>query len=246
MPRQLSIEDLNKIVGNRYHFFKVISFDHEEKSKEGAHYYYNCLCDCGNTFITHRRLIFKSNVKSCGCYALISSSINGKKRKKYNKYDLSGEYGIGYDSRGNKFYFDLEDYDKIKDVCWNKDLNGYMNGRKNATQVKIHRLIMNPSEDKVVDHINHNEADNRKVNLRVCTKQQNSMNRNIKGISYRKDSNKYRARIQKNGNKISIGSYDTIELAIDARKKAENKYFKEYGYHNSIEGSMSCQLGLNV
>ena len=37
--------------------------------------------------------------------------------KKYNTYDLSGEYGIGYTSKGEEFYFDLDDYDKIKDYC---------------------------------------------------------------------------------------------------------------------------------
>ena len=42
---------------------------------------------------------------------------------KTNKYDLSGEYGIGYDSNGQKFYFDLEDYDKIKNYCWYEDCN---------------------------------------------------------------------------------------------------------------------------
>ncbi|WP_368488451.1 hypothetical protein [Clostridium sp. BJN0013] len=37
---------------------------------------------------------------------------------KYNTYDLTGEYGIGYDAKGNIFYFDLEDYDRIKDFYW--------------------------------------------------------------------------------------------------------------------------------
>lgn len=33
--------------------------------------------------------------------------------KIFNKYDLSGEYGIGYTSKGEEFYFDLEDYKKM-------------------------------------------------------------------------------------------------------------------------------------
>ena len=35
-----------------------------------------------------------------------------------NVYDLSGEYGIGYTLKGEPFWFDLEDYDLIKDYCW--------------------------------------------------------------------------------------------------------------------------------
>ena len=45
-------------------------------------------------------------------------NIEVKKIKKYNTYDLSGEYGIGYTTKGEKFLFDLEDYEKIKDYCW--------------------------------------------------------------------------------------------------------------------------------
>ena len=38
---------------------------------------------------------------------------------KYNKYDLSGCFGIGYASNNDDlFYFDLEDYNKIKNTCW--------------------------------------------------------------------------------------------------------------------------------
>ena len=36
-----------------------------------------------------------------------------------NKYDLSGEYGIGWThNTEHEFYFDLEDYDIIKYYCW--------------------------------------------------------------------------------------------------------------------------------
>lgn len=44
--------------------------------------------------------------------------------KKYNKYltdleDEHGLYGIGYCSNsGTEFYFDMQDYDVIKDYCW--------------------------------------------------------------------------------------------------------------------------------
>ena len=38
--------------------------------------------------------------------------------RKENIYDLSGEFGIGYcTNTGSPFYFDLEDYNKIKNYC---------------------------------------------------------------------------------------------------------------------------------
>lgn len=47
--------------------------------------------------------------------------------KKYNRYDLNlkdehGLYGVGYCfNTGHEFYFDMDDYDKIKDYCWSED-----------------------------------------------------------------------------------------------------------------------------
>ena len=49
-----------------------------------------------------------------------------ERSRKYNTYDLSGDYGIGYTEEGNEFSFDLEDYDKIKNYYWNIDNKGYI------------------------------------------------------------------------------------------------------------------------
>lgn len=76
-----------------------------------------CQCDCGNQKIILGTSLRHGRTKSCGCFDKETSAIQGKLNKKYNTYDLSGEYGIGYTSKGEEFYFDLEDYDKIKDYC---------------------------------------------------------------------------------------------------------------------------------
>jgi len=41
----------------------------------------------------------------------------------------------------------------------------------------MHRVIMSPPIDKVIDHINHNGLDNRKINLRICSNRENLLNR---------------------------------------------------------------------
>ena len=68
-----------------------------------------CQCDCGNTHITISHNLTHGLCQSCGC---LQQEINQQRR--CNTYDLSGTYGIGYTSKGDEFYFDLEDYDKIK------------------------------------------------------------------------------------------------------------------------------------
>lgn len=61
-----------------------------------------------------------------------------------------------------------------------------------------------------------------------------SINKNnttgVRGVSYRKDRNKYRAYIKFQKKNISLGNYDTLEEAAKARRKAEEEYF-----HKTIE-----------
>ena len=65
-----------------------------------------------------------------------------------------------------------------------------------------------------VDHINNNSLDNRIVNLRILTHQQNCFNRkNARGAYFRKDSNCWTAEIKINGKKISKSGFETEELA---------------------------------
>lgn len=205
-----------------------------------------CRCDCGNEIVAFGTNLKSGKTKSCGC---ISKELVSKRRKKYNKYNLLNEYGIGYASNTNKpFYFDLEDYKKIKDYCWYEDKSGYILTNINNGTIKsvisLHRFVMGCThgDGLYVDHINHDKLNCRKYNLRIVTNQQNSMNAckrydntsGVTGVTFVKNRNKWNAQIMFNYKMINLGYFDTFEEAVKTRKEAEEKYFGEYSYDNSI------------
>lgn len=80
-----------------------------------------------------------------------------------NKYEINGDYVIGYTSRhNNEFYFDLEDFDKIKQYYWIMDSKGNIICKDIKPRLSMHKLIMG---DGIYYHKNDNKSDNRKSNL---------------------------------------------------------------------------------
>jgi hypothetical protein len=196
-----------------------------------------CECECGNPDLILARGsdMLSEKVLSCGCLQKENARIAGKKNKKYNKYDLSGEYGIGWTSKGEEFYFDLEDYDKIKDYCWYKytHKSGYSQLRTSDGTV-MHQLV---SGKKYQDHINRNAFDNRKSNLRDASRSQNNMNRgtnknNKSGITgvykHSKDKNCWCSCIRINGKQTHLYYGTSFEEAVKARLQAEKEYYGEF------------------
>lgn len=205
---------------------------------------YLCICDCGNEKIANYTSISSGHTQSCGCLHKEACAIANKRRinKSFtqNKYELNKySYGIGYLDDNTGFYFDKEDYTKIKDIKWKLDKDGYLVKTTQKTTLIMHRIIMNAQKGDIVDHINGNKLDNRKENLRIVTAQQNAMNRGLGthnksgkvGVSYNNAMNKWVASIKTNGKSIHLGYYTEINDAIKARVEAEEKYFKEYRRH---------------
>jgi hypothetical protein len=83
-------------------------------------------------------------------------------------------------SQGKVALVDDEDFELVSKYKWNLTINGkakYGQTKINGKNVRIHRLVMNAKAGQIVDHVNGNGLDNRKSNLRFCTKSQNSANR---------------------------------------------------------------------
>jgi len=235
------ISKASNFIGMKFNKLTVI--ERVENNKRGESQWL-CKCDCEqeNEVIVIGNHLKSGNTKSCGCLQKEKAIKLGKSKKKYNTYDLSGEYGIGYTFKNQIFYFDLEDYNRIKDSCWSMDSNGYIitNIKSNNIfqTVRMHRLVMNCPKDMDVDHIFHNEYDNRKEFLRIVTESQNEMNQKINitnttgvtGVSLIEKNGRWRARIRVNNKDIHLGYFIDFEDAVKARKEGEEKYFGEYAF----------------
>jgi hypothetical protein len=87
-----------------------------------------------------------------------------------------------------------------------------------------------------VDHINGNGHDNRVSNIREADHRQNSMNRKVSrssttgitGVQQARRGKPWQAKIMVEGKRIWLGSFDTQEEAIAARRHGEEKYFGSY------------------
>ncbi len=156
-------------------------------------------------------------------------------------------------SKNLEAIIDDEDLERVSAHKWSASLCGnkhyavrsnMVNGKR-KTQY-LHRFILNVTNEYNVDHININPLDNRKENLRLCTKAEN--NRNMKKKSTGKNKykgvvfddsckNKWSARIRINGKIQCIGRYETeIEAAMAYNEQAKIHY-KEFCNLNVIEDS---------
>lgn len=196
--------------------------------KSGRHYarwLCECSCEDHNQAIVHGNSLYNGLSKSCGC-------LRNQKIKescfKGNKFDISGEYGILFETNtGKEVQFDLINANKILIYTWFEDNDGYPTAKINGENVRMHVFL----GYKWHDHKDRNKKNNRVSNLRYCTHQENVINRTKKDgcsskyIGVWKDKNKWRAHITIDGCVKSIGRYNTEEEALINRLKAELKYF---------------------
>jgi predicted phosphoadenosine phosphosulfate sulfurtransferase len=122
---------------------------------------------------------------------------------------------------------------------------GLSNNNKNKF-FKIHRIlalafIPNPNNLPTIDHIDINKQNNNLKNLRWASQTKQNINRNLQkknttgyiGVRYDTSKNRYEAiwrenKIQhsKSFSILKYGEDEALRLAIEYRKKMENKHYK--------------------
>jgi len=122
-------------------------------------------------------------------------------------------------------------------------VNGYICVNLVCERYYAHRLAffyMTGRWPKEVDHINHDKTDNRWINLREASSQENSKNvpisiRNksgVVGVTFAESSSKWFACCRADGKTKYLGIFSDKFEAICARMSANNKY----GFHPNHGG----------
>jgi hypothetical protein len=141
---------------------------------------------------------------------------------------------------------DDEDFDELNQYKWfahKKRNNKYysirtvwMKMEKTKKTIRMHRVIMNCSDDKIVDHKDGNGLNNQRENLRICTNLQNQGNRKlnknntsgIRGVYLRKDDKKWEANIRINNKTKHLGIFTDKLEAKNVYTKAAKEHFGEF------------------
>jgi hypothetical protein len=107
----------------------------------------------------------------------------------------------------------------------------------------LHRVIVNAPRGMQVDHINRNTLDNRRENLRICTKREQAFNKrkrcdglgsSFKGVYKARKSDRWTARIRFDGKAQWLGTYDTEIEAAAAYNVAAKSFHGEFAFLNDL------------
>jgi hypothetical protein len=163
-------------------------------------------------------------------------TISGIGNCDYISVSLLGEHSKDVNGSPLQMLISIEDLASILEHNWYIGRSGYpiaYIGSRKGTSV-YHYLMGSYGPDYPIDHINRNKLDNRRSNLRVCTRQENNYNRSLaknskykyKGIRQEKDGS-WTAYCTKDGETNEVeGFIDDVTAAKTYDAIAEALYGK--------------------
>lgn len=200
------------------------------------------------------RITIDGNRKSLGYFDKLNDAILELEKAKIEKEEnernrLSTIPKIICFNENGYCFFKVKNFDVIVDeelyydiikYNWRIDKHKYCSTTINGKIIKLHRYIMNYNGNDYIDHINTNQLDNRKINLRVATPKQNAMNTSSRkgsssqyvGVSYYKSRNQWRATIFIDNKQKHVAYCKTEIEAAEKRDIATKKYYNNFGNLN--------------
>lgn len=133
-------------------------------------------------------------------------------------YTYNPETGKVYSRFGKELISKINNYNTILLYKDNKKYQLY--------QHQFAWYYVNKEIVDCIDHINQNKSDNRIINLRSVTNQQNSFNTKAKGYYWNKRDKKWITQIYLNNKPIFRAYYNTEEEAKQSYLQAKKEYHK--------------------
>jgi hypothetical protein len=139
-----------------------------------------------------------------------------------------------------------EDWDLARNHTWRLMKGGYAGFQRSIngipTNFYLHRMILNLTNNELKsDHINHDRLDNRRCNLRAVSNQQNACNRRKTnketsskyiGVNFDSKRNKWRVRLNVDGQEIFIGYFNDEKEGALARDELAKQHHGEFANLN--------------
>lgn len=188
---------------------KVIGFDDMQQK-------WICSCLCGNTVYYTSRQLQTNQPKSCGC--LRSKDLTGRTFERLKVIERTDKRDDNY----NVFYL-------CECICKNTKLvtaTDLLKGNvkscgclANEQSIEFGKIGAESTKEVCVEG----------TNVRNLTMKLSSRNTSgVKGVTWDKAKNKWKAQIRFKGKNYHLGRYETIEDATKVRKLAEDKLFGEF------------------
>ena len=231
------------LIGKRFSRLYVKDFAYVKNGRT----FWVCVCDCNpdKEIIVMGKYLTNGETKSCGCLNIERTQQMGKANKKHNEYyQIDNVVHVKFFNCDDEFLCDIDDWEYAKEICWFKNNTGYARGEIKDKFILFHNYIFNIDTNDVteIDHISGNRLDNRRCNLRLCSRKENAYNKGlysnnksgVTGVSWHKSYQKWGAYIQKDKKSILLGYFDSFEEVVEIRHKAEAKYFGEYSRNAEV------------
>jgi hypothetical protein len=215
--------------GERFGTLTVIR-EHTERSKHNQRLWV-CSCDCGSQTVILQHSLVTGNTKRCAkhpknewrdCGDYVELDVSTKKYPntftKISKDDLGK--CLSFKKKGSRLRWMVSDNHEGK---WSK----YVSATDRKTH--LHRWIVDLNDPNlIVDHLNGDGLDNRRENLRVCTRAENNKNMRKRndnssgyaGVHLETESGLYVAKIQVEGKVHFLGRFDRLDQANIAYRSA--------------------------
>ena len=234
MGKRLTKEDFIRkaklVHSDKYDYSKVHYVNNSTKVQVGCPVH-------GSFYQTPANHLWGFNCRKCADQVTANITKQRARDKRNWNFEQPEDYKLIPLTKGKFAMVDNEDFDRVKDIPWLCNVQGYA---VNTSIGLMHRIILNAPRDMEVDHVVQSQTlDNRRSNIRIVTKSQNGFNSRpqkgsssiYKGVGYREDRRKWRAFI---GTK-HIGNFNTELEASIARDIEAMKIQGEYAYLNHPE-----------